>query len=149
MTLTRPMFPPRASPTGAPGAASACPASLILESRPGASLALASEGEPHATPPTCSSGAGHSMTRRILMNMMVSAAAVVAAAEIPAAEASADTATEAGAQFERLVVEYADVVLEWARLHRAAAAAHREKFGAGYRNNLTDEDRAKFAAFEE
>ena len=83
------------------------------------------------------------------MNMMVSAAAMAAAAEIPAAEASADTATEAGAQFERSLVEYVGAVLGWARLHRAAEATHREKFGTGYYSNLTDEGRAKFAAFEE
>jgi hypothetical protein len=83
------------------------------------------------------------------MNMMVSAAAMATAAEIPVAEASADAATEAGAQFERLIVEYVDVSLEWARLHRAADAAHREKFGGGYYNTLTAEGRAKQAAFEE
>jgi hypothetical protein len=89
------------------------------------------------------------MTRRILMNMMVSAAAVVAAAEIPAAEASADTATEAGAQFESLIVEYVDIGLESARLHRAARAVHREKFGAHRDDNLTSEGRARWAALEE
>jgi hypothetical protein len=89
------------------------------------------------------------MTRRILMNMKVSGAAMAAAAQITAAEASADTAAAVGAQFERLIVEYVDVGLEWARLHRAGCTTHREKFGAGYYNNLTDEGRAKFAAFEE
>ncbi len=55
----------------APGASSLCPASLIPDSRPGASLALASDGEPYATPQTCSSGAGGSMTRRTIMNSLV------------------------------------------------------------------------------
>jgi hypothetical protein len=56
MTLAGPMFPPRASPASAPGAVSACPAPLILESRPGASQTLASESEPQAAHPTCSWG---------------------------------------------------------------------------------------------
>jgi hypothetical protein len=69
------------------------------------------------------------MTRRFLMNMMVSAAAMASVAELSTAEASADIAAEAGAQFERLIVEYVAVGMEWARLHRAARAAHWEKFG--------------------
>jgi hypothetical protein len=79
------------------------------------------------------------------MNMMVGAAAMATAAEIPAAEASADAATEAGAQFERLILEYVDALLEWAPLHRAGRDAHR----GGYYNNLTAEGRAKGASFEE
>jgi hypothetical protein len=63
--------PQPAATISAQGASSLCPASLIPASRPGASQALASEGEPPATPPTCSSGAGHSMTRRFLMNSIV------------------------------------------------------------------------------
>jgi hypothetical protein len=55
----------------APGASSLCPPSLIPASRPGASQALASEGEPPAAPQTCSGGAGHSMARRFLMNSIV------------------------------------------------------------------------------
>jgi hypothetical protein len=85
-----------------------------------------------------------------MMNMIVSAAAVASAGAINAAEASADTpAAEAGARFERLIVEYVDISLEWARLHRSGDAAHREKFGAGCYNNLTEEGRAKFSAFLE
>jgi hypothetical protein len=43
----------------------------------------------------------------MMMNMIVSAAAVAFAGAINAAEASADThAAEAGAQFERLIIEY-------------------------------------------
>jgi len=59
------------SGTGAAGAVLACQASVIPASRPGASQALASEGEPQTTPPTCSSGAGHSMTRRTIKNSLV------------------------------------------------------------------------------
>jgi hypothetical protein len=55
----------------ATGASSLCPAFLIPGSRPGASQALASEGEPHAGSPTCSGGAGGSMTRRFFMNSIV------------------------------------------------------------------------------
>jgi hypothetical protein len=89
------------------------------------------------------------MTRRFLMNMMVGAAAMTAAAEINFAEASADIVAEAGAQFERLIVEYVDHLLETARLYRAARAAHRENFGAHRDDNLTSEGRARWAALEE
>jgi hypothetical protein len=82
MTLARPMFPPRASLTGAPGAVSACPASLILESHPGASQPLAGEGEPQAAHPTCSVGVGAPMTRRTIMNILVSAAAAAASSTV-------------------------------------------------------------------
>jgi hypothetical protein len=79
MTLAKPMFPPRrANPAGAPGASSLCPVSLIPASRPGASQPLASEGEPQAMPPTCLREAGQSMTRRNLMNLLVTAAGAVA-----------------------------------------------------------------------
>jgi hypothetical protein len=70
---------------GAPratGASALCQASPILESRPGASQALASEGEPHAGSSTCSAGAGGSMTRRFLMNSIV---ALPIAAAVPVA----------------------------------------------------------------
>jgi hypothetical protein len=83
------------------------------------------------------------------MNMMVSAAAMATAAEIPAAETSADAAAGVGAQFERLIVEYVDIGLELARLYRVARAAHREKFGAHRDDNLTSEGRARWAALEE
>jgi hypothetical protein len=66
----------------AAGASSLCPVSLILDSGANASQALASEGEPQATPLTYSSGAGPSMTRRILMNSMV---ALPIAAAVPVA----------------------------------------------------------------
>jgi hypothetical protein len=83
------------------------------------------------------------------MNMMVSAAAMASVAQLPTAEASADNAADAGAQFERLIVEYVDIGLESARLFRAARAAHREKFGAHRDDNLTSEGRARWAALEE
>jgi hypothetical protein len=85
MTQARPMFPQRADATSAPGAVSACPAALILESRPSSSQALASEGEPHAAPQTYPSGAGGSMTRRFLMNSIV---ALPIAAAVPVASAA-------------------------------------------------------------
>jgi hypothetical protein len=75
---------------GAPRASSLCPASVIPASHTDARQALASEGEPHAAPPTCSDGAGAPMTRRILMNMMVRSAAIVAAPSIAQAASDAD-----------------------------------------------------------
>jgi hypothetical protein len=45
-------------PQGAPGAILACPGVTDSNSRPDASLALASEGELQAVPPTCSRGWG-------------------------------------------------------------------------------------------
>ena len=66
----------------APGASSLCPASVIPASHADAPQTLAIEGEPHATPPTCSSGAGRSMTRRLLMNSIV---ALPIAAAVPVA----------------------------------------------------------------
>jgi hypothetical protein len=71
---------PMDAPPRAPSASSLCPAPSIRDSRAGASQGLASESEPHATHPTCSSGAGPSMTRRILMNSIV---ALPIAAAIP------------------------------------------------------------------
>jgi hypothetical protein len=68
--------------SGAQGALSVCPASLIPASQSDASQTLASEGEPNATPPTCPIGAGPSMTRRILMNSLV---ALPIAAALPVA----------------------------------------------------------------
>jgi hypothetical protein len=49
----------------AAGASSLCPASVISASHADARQALTDEGEPHAAPPTCSSGARATMTRRI------------------------------------------------------------------------------------
>jgi hypothetical protein len=70
------------STVGAPGAVQLSPVSLIPASRPGASQDLASECEPPAASPTCSSGAGSSMTRRFLMNSIV---ALPIAAAVPTA----------------------------------------------------------------
>jgi hypothetical protein len=67
---------------GALGAVQLSSSSLIPASRPGASQTLAIDSEPHATPSTCSSGAGHSMTRRLLMNSIV---ALPIAAAVPTA----------------------------------------------------------------
>jgi hypothetical protein len=73
----------------------------VLESRPGATQAFGAEGERSAERANCLGGPGASMTRRSIMNMMVGAAAMAAAAEIHPAEASADIAADAGAQLER------------------------------------------------
>ncbi len=91
----------------APGASSLCPVSLILDSGPNASQTLASEGEPHAMPPTCPSGAGPSMTRRILMNSMV---ALPIAAAVPVAAPAMSLAPSAGTD-RRALEAYASWLL--------------------------------------
>jgi hypothetical protein len=79
----------------APGASLLCPASLIPASHADAPQTLAIEGEPHATPPTCSGGAGGApMTRRLLMNSIVAlpiAAAVPTAAPAMSPPSTPDT----------------------------------------------------------
>ena len=69
----------------APGASALCQPHVIRDSRLSASQTLAIGGEPHATHPTCSSGAGGSMTRRFLMNSIV---ALPIAAAVPVARPS-------------------------------------------------------------
>jgi hypothetical protein len=88
MSPTKPTFPEPANPAGAPGASPACQAAVIPDSRPDASQALSNQIEPHVPNPTCSSGAGGSMTRRNLMNSIVAlpiAAAVPVAAPVMSA----------------------------------------------------------------
>src|ERR1700692_383418 len=81
--------------TSAPGAVQLSSPSVSRDSQPNASQPLVSEGEPHATPPTCSSGAGAKMTRRTIMNSLVAlpiAAAVPVAS--PAMSSSPGAATD-------------------------------------------------------
>jgi hypothetical protein len=80
MTQSKPTFPEPASHAGAPGASPACKAAVIPDSRPDASQALSNQIEPHVPNPTCSAGAGGSMTRRTLMNTMVALPIVAASA---------------------------------------------------------------------
>jgi hypothetical protein len=84
----------------------------------------------------------HSQTTR--RRFLVSTASIAAGGTAMAL--ASPVQADSGAQFERMIVEYVDVGLERARLHRAADAAHIEKFGPDHHDNLTIEGRAKFAA---
>ena len=71
------------------GAVSACPALLILDSLPSAAQTLAGECEPQAALPACSAGVGAQMSRRTIMNMLVSAAAAAASSTVMPSELQA------------------------------------------------------------
>jgi hypothetical protein len=154
MTLAIPMFPPRARPDGAPGAVSACPASLILESRPSASQTLASEGEPHTVSPTCSDGAGRTIfNRRTIMNMFVSTAAVAAAPAVAAPTNSPDVVVDHRAILAR-VEEIIDLLrtrhiqdgwqMDEEGASRALAYFRRHVEGPAFKDE--DEDTAEYYA---
>src|SRR5947208_1749242 len=67
-------------PASAPGALSVCPASVIPASRSDACQATSGRDEPDPPSPDSSDGAGSpTLSRRLLMNMFVSSAAVAAA----------------------------------------------------------------------
>jgi hypothetical protein len=105
---TKPMFPEPASPASAPGASSLCPALPIPASSPGAFRALPKEIEPHDPNPTCSSGAGVSMTRRFLMNSIV-AIPIVSAMPIAGPALTSITAADRGALDAELVQAAQDI----------------------------------------
>jgi hypothetical protein len=82
------------------------------------------------------------INRRVLMNIMVSAAAVATPIKALSSENSPIAGT--GAQFESLFVKYFDTSVEWARLHRSAHAAFTEKLGHRFCRSNTPEGEAQY-----
>lgn len=78
------------------------------------------------------------------MNMIVSAAVMSSAVAIGPAQGAS---SEVGATFEKLFIEYAANMLEWARLHRAGKDEHFEKFGSSW-DMHSEDGRAIFRVFE-
>jgi hypothetical protein len=77
MTLARPMFPPPAEPAGAPGAVQLSSVSLIPASPADASQLTLKRIEPEPVIEDSTSGTGSTtLSRRLLMNMLVTAAGV-------------------------------------------------------------------------